>query len=223
MTDVLDRLGATGRFIWGGWSGLAALALFAALWQAGHEAYGDFILPAPLVTISGAINILSSPKNWAIFIATMRRALIGFTLSACIGGFTGLIAGYSPATMRLARALLTVILGVPPIAWLVLALIWFGATDGMVIITILVGAVPLVFGASRLHRFWSVRFRQILAHLFPALLLGLPSSSKAAVMIEVLSFVSGIGNELAKARQYMDETQALAWMAGLVLYGSAIT
>lgn len=99
-------------------SGQAALALFAALWQTGHEAYGDFILPAPLVTISAAINILSSPENWAIFIATMRRALIGFTLSACIGGFTGLIASYSPATMRLARALLTVILGVPPIAGL---------------------------------------------------------------------------------------------------------
>ncbi|PTQ68316.1 ABC transporter permease [Celeribacter persicus] len=241
MTGLLDRLGRSARFLWGGWSGLAALALFAALWQAGHEAYGDFILPAPLATLRTALNILGSPENWAIFIATMRRALIGFALSALIGGFAGLIAGYSPATMRLARPLLTVILGVPPIAWLVLALIWFGATDGMVIVTIFVGVVPLVFagtaegiatrdrgldamaevfGATRLRRFWSVGFRQMLAHLFPALLLGLASSIKVAVMIEVLSSVGGIGNELAKARQYMDVTQALAWIgiavAGLI-------
>jgi ABC-type nitrate/sulfonate/bicarbonate transport system, permease component len=241
MTGLLDRLGRSARFLWGGWSGLTALALFAALWQAGHEAYGDFILPAPLATLRTALNILGSPENWAIFIATMRRALIGFALSVLIGGFAGLIAGYSPATMRLARPLLTVILGVPPIAWLVLALIWFGATDGMVIVTILVGVVPLVFagtaegiatrdrgldamaevfGATRLRRFWSVGFRQMLAHLFPALLLGLASSIKVAVMIEVLSSVGGIGNELAKARQYMDVTQALAWIgiavAGLI-------
>lgn len=241
MTALFDRLGRTGRFMWGGWSGLAALALFAALWQAGHEAYGDFILPAPLATLTAAMDILSTPENWMIFAATMRRALIGFALSACVGGLAGLIAGYSPATMRLARPILTVILGVPPIAWLVLALIWFGATDGMVIVTILVGVVPLifagtaegiatrdrgldamaeVFGASRLRRFWSVGFRQMLAHLFPALLLGLASSVKVAVMIEVLSTVGGIGNELAKARQYMDVTQALAWIgiavAGLI-------
>lgn len=242
MSALLDRIGRTGRFLWGGWAGLAALALFAALWQAGHEAYGEIVLPAPLATVQAVADILQTPENWGIFAQTMRRALWGFVLSALIGGGAGLIAGYSPATLRLARPFLTIILGVPPIAWLVLALIWLGASDGMVVFTILVGVVPLVFagtaegvaardrgldamaevfGAGPLRRFWGVGVRQMLAHLFPALVLGLASAIKVAVMIEVLSSVGGIGNELARARQYLDVTQALAWIsiavAGLIV------
>lgn len=241
MSAVLDRLARAGRFVWGGWAGLAALALLGALWHAGHESYGDFILPAPLATLSAAITILSEPEHWRIFAGTMQRALTGFALSALIGGMAGLIAGYSPATLRLARPLITVILGVPPIAWLVLALIWFGSSNGMVIVTILVGVVPLVFagtaegvagrdrgldamaevfGAGPIRRFLSVGLRQMLAHLFPALVLGLATAIKVAVMIEVLASVGGIGNELARARQYMDVTEALAWIgiavAGLI-------
>lgn len=241
MSALLDRLGRTGRFLWGGWAGVAALALLTALWQAGHEAYGDFILPAPLATIHAAADILSDPAHWAIFRDTMQRALAGFALSALIGGAAGLAAGYSPATLRLARPLITVILGVPPIAWLVLALIWFGSTGGMVIVTILVGVVPLVFagtaegvaardrgldamaqvfGVGPVRRFVSVGLRQMFTHLFPALMLGLATSVKVAVMIEVLASVGGIGNELARARQYMDVTEALAWIgiavAGLI-------
>lgn len=239
MTAISGRLGRVGRFLWGGWAGVAGLALLAALWQAGHEAYGAFILPAPLETARAAVTILSSPPNWHIIGQTLLRAGAGFALSAVIGGLAGLAAGYSPATMRLARPLLTVILGVPPIAWLVLAMIWFGATDGMVIVTIVVGVVPLVFagtaegiagrdrgldamaqafGAGPLRRFVSVGARQMLAHLFPALVLGLASAVKVAVMIEVLASVGGIGNELSKARQYMDAAQALAWV-GIAVVG----
>lgn len=122
-----------------------------------------------------------------------------------------------------------------------LALIWFGSSDGMVIVTILVGVVPLVFagtaegvaardrgldamarafGAGPVRRFLAVGLRQMLTHLFPALVLGLATAVKVAVMIEVLASVGGIGNELARARQYMDVTQALAWIgiavAGLI-------
>lgn len=239
MNATLDRLGRAGRFLWGGWSGLAALALLAALWQAGHEAYGSLILPAPLATMQTAAATLSDPANWAIIAATLRRAVQGFALSAVIGGIAGLIAGYSPAVMRLARPLLTVVLGVPPIAWLVLALIWFGSSDATVVVTILVGVSPLVFagtaegvatrdrgldamaqvfGAGPLRRLWSVGIRQMLAHLFPALVLGLATAIKVAVMIEVLASIGGIGNELARARQYLDVTEALAWI-GIAVCG----
>lgn len=247
MRALADRAGRIGRFLWAGWAGLAALALFAALWQGGHEAYGDFILPSPQATLRACALILSDPANWQVLGQTLQRAVWGFVGSAVIGGAAGLVAGYSPATMRLARPLLTVVLGVPPIAWLVLAMIWFGATDGMVIVTIMVGVVPLifagtaegvanrdrgldamaqVFGAGPLRRFRGVGLRQMLAHLFPAMMLGLASSIKVAVMVEVLSSVGGIGNELARARQYLDVSQALAWVclavAGLVVLEYAL-
>lgn len=241
MGWLAARLGRIGRFLWGGWAGLAGLSLLAALWQAGHEAWGDFILPAPAAVVMASITILADPATWAIIGRTMGRAAGGFGIAAAAGSVIGLGVGYSPAAIRLSRPLLTVILGVPPIAWLVVALIWFGATDSMVILTIVVGSIPLVFagaaegiasrdrgldamaeafGAGAVRRFWSVDLRQMLGHLFPALVLALATSVKIAVMIEVLTSVGGIGDQLARARQYMDVTDALAWIiiavAGLI-------
>ena len=241
MRAVINRLARTGRFLWGGWAGLAGLSLLGALWQVGHEAWGDFILPAPAAVVGATLAILADPDSWQVIARTIGRAMGGFAIASAAGAIAGLAVGYSAASMRLARPLLTVLLGVPPIAWLVVALIWFGATDGMVILTIVVGVVPLVFagaaegistrqrgldamaeafGAGPFRRFWTVDLRQMLAHLFPALVLALATSVKVAVMIEVLTSVGGIGDELAHARQYLDVTQALAWImvsvAGLI-------
>ncbi|WP_150288206.1 ABC transporter permease [Rhabdaerophilum calidifontis] len=234
MTEaILDRLGRLGRFFWSGWAGLAGLSLLAALWQAGHEAYGDFILPAPAATLRAAWDLLAEPKHWDIALATIRRAMQGFALAAALGTATGLAAGYSPATMRIARPLLTILIGVPPIAWIVLAMIWFGSTDGTIATTVVVAAAPVVFvgaaegaatrdrslddmarvfGASALFRLRSIGLRHVAAHLFPALALALGSAIKVAVMAELLANTGGIGGALASARANLDIAAALAWV-----------
>ncbi|ULB12421.1 ABC transporter permease subunit (plasmid) [Cereibacter azotoformans] len=233
MGFALTRLERILRFLWGGWSGVAGLALLAALWQAGHEAYGDFILTAPLATFAAVAGLMAEPEAWRLAAETTLRALQGFGFSAVLGGIAGIAAGYSPATMRLARPLLTVILGVPPIAWIVLAMIWFGATDGTVIVTVAVGTLPVLFagaaegvaardrgldamaqafGAGPVRRFLTVGLRQVLTHLFPALILGLGSAFKVAVMAELLSNAGGIGGALALARANLDIAEALAWV-----------
>jgi NitT/TauT family transport system permease protein len=230
---VADRGLAAVRFLWGGFAGLAALALLAALWQAGHEAYGDFILPAPLATVAAAGGILTEPKNWATALDTIRRACQGFALAVLTGGVLGLIAGYSAATLRLARPLLTVILGVPPIAWIVLAMIWFGSTDGTVLVTILIAATPLMFagaaegvasrdrglddmarafGATAWQRVSTVGLRHVSAHLFPAVAITLGTAFKVAVMAELLANTGGVGGALASARANLDVATALAWV-----------
>ena len=227
------RLGRTGRFLWSAWSGLAALSLLAALWQYGHEIYGDFILPSPLATLEAARKALSLPQTWDIAWLTTARALKGFAAAGLAGGAVGLVAGYSPATLRLARPLVTVLLGVPPIAWIVLAMIWFGSTDGTVVVTILIASSPLVFvgvaegvmgrdrgldamarafGANAWKRLTTLSLRHVAAHLFPALVLALGVAFKVAVMAELLANVGGIGGELARSRANLDVAGALAWV-----------
>jgi NitT/TauT family transport system permease protein len=111
------------EFVWSGWAGLAALCLLAALWQAGHEAYGPFILTSPLDTLRAVGGLMTDPEAWGIAGLTLQRALTGFALVTLAGTAVGLAAGYSPATMRLVTPLVTVLMGVPPIAWIVLAMI----------------------------------------------------------------------------------------------------
>jgi NitT/TauT family transport system permease protein len=230
---ALDRLGASLRFLWGGWIGVAALALLAACWQVGHERYGDFILPAPLATLATMGSILSEPKHLRIALDTSLRALQGFGIAAIAGGALGLIAGYSAASMRLFRPMLTVILGVPPIAWIVLAMIWFGSTNGTIATTVVIATLPLVFvgvaegvaardrglddmakafGATAFQRLTSVGLRHVATHLFPALAVALGSAFKVAVMAELLSNTGGVGGALARSRSNLDVGEALAWV-----------
>ena len=129
---IMERLGAALCTLWSGWTGLAAVCLLAALWQAGHEAYGPFILTAPLQTVTAIGALAQDPEAWRIGGLTLQRALTGFALAAAAGTVAGLVAGYCPAFLRLVQPLVTVLLGVPPIAWIVLAMIWFGGTDATV-------------------------------------------------------------------------------------------
>ncbi|WFE91899.1 ABC transporter permease subunit [Roseibium porphyridii] len=230
---LLDRVGRVLDFLWSGWAGFAALCLMAAVWQIGHEAYGPFILTSPLETLQ-AIGKLAQDRNaWGIALLTLQRALTGFVLVALTGCLLGISAGYSPATMRIASPLITVILGVPPIAWIVLAMIWFGGSDATVRVVILVAALPVVFlgaasgistrdrgldrmakafGAGPISRFLSVGLRQTTTTLFPALALALGTSFKVAVMAELLANAGGIGGALADARINLDIATALAWV-----------
>ncbi|MEP3428324.1 MAG: ABC transporter permease subunit [Roseibium sp.] len=238
---MLSRLGMfllvrTGRvldFLWSGWAGLAALCLLAAVWQAGHETYGPFILTSPVETIRSIGALTLSSDAWSLAFLTLQRAITGFLLVSLSGTALGLAAGYSPATMRITSPLVTVILGVPPIAWIVLAMIWFGGSDATVRCVILVAALPVVFlgaargiatrdkgldrmakafGAGSVRRFSTIGLRQTTTTLFPALSLALGTSFKVAVMAELLANAGGIGGALADARTNLDIATALAWV-----------
>ncbi|MDO5614469.1 MAG: ABC transporter permease subunit [Paracoccus sp. (in: a-proteobacteria)] len=233
LSALTDRAARLLEFLWSGWVGLAALFLLAAAWQAGHEAYGPFILTSPLDTVAAAARLAQDPASWAVAGLTLQRAVTGFALVGAIGVTLGLAAGYSPATMRLLQPLITVLLGVPPIAWIVLAMIWFGGSDATVRMVIVVSALPVVFlgaaqgiatrdrgldrmaqafGAGPVRRFLTVGLRQTTVTLFPALVLALGTAFKVAVMAELLANAGGIGGALAGARINLDIATALAWV-----------
>ncbi len=233
FTRLADRAGRVLEFVWSGWAGLAGVFLLAAVWQAGHEAYGPFILTSPQDTLAAAWALAQDPQAWDVAGLTLQRAVTGFALVTGAGVTLGLAAGYSPATMRLATPLITVLIGVPPIAWIVLAMIWFGGSDATVRTVILVSTLPVVFlgaargvairdrgldrmarsfGAGPVRRFLSVGLRQTTTTLFPALTLALGNAFKVAVMAELLANAGGIGGALAMARINLDIATALAWV-----------
>lgn len=230
LVDVVGRLGG---FVWSGWVGLAGLALVAAGWQSGHEVFGDFVLPAPAPVLGAALDLLGQAGTWDLAGQTTRRAAQGLAAAAALGGAGGFVVGYSPALMRLSRPVLTVMLGVPPIAWIVVTMIWFGASDATVAATVAVAAGPLLFigaaegvvsrdralddmarafGAGPLARLATLGGRQVLAGLFPALSMAVGTAFKVAVMAELLTNAGGVGGALADARSLLDVRAALAWI-----------
>lgn len=233
MLPLAVRAGRIGRFLWSGWAGLSGLCVFAAGWQIGHEAYGSFILPSPMETIHATGTLLANPRNWQLLETTAGRALLGFSISTGIGTLAGVLAGYHPALMRLARPQITLLLGVPPIAWIVLLMIWFGNGPGTAVTTAATACLPIVFlgaaegiagrdrglddmaraaGAGPLTRLFRISLRQMLHSVFPALLMALGTAFKAAIMAELLANAGGVGEQLAVARANLDVAGALAWI-----------
>lgn len=233
LRTLIDAAGRLVGFVWSGWVGLAGLALIASGWQVGHEVFGDFVLPAPALVLGTALDLLRRGETWALAGETTRRAAQGLAVAAVFGGLGGFVVGYSPALMRLSRPVLTVMLGVPPIAWIVVTMIWFGASDATVATTVAVAAGPLLFiaaaegvvsrdralddmarafGAGPLARLATLGGRQVLAGLFPALSMALGTAFKVAVMAELLTNAGGVGGALADARSLLDVRAALAWI-----------
>lgn len=223
--------------LWSGWGTLAGVFLIFALWQVGFETFGSLVLPAPLEALSRLVDLVALPSGLEYILITAKRAFAGFLLASAFGIFFGLIAGWSNTLSLLCKPFITVALGVPPIAWIVLALLWFGGDDGTPIFTVFISTIPLIFAgalqgvrmrekeldemAQSFHvplvqRFWQVQAPQIVSYLFPAWATALGLSWKVVVMAELLSSTRGIGAGLAEARVNIDTASTMAWIVVVV-------
>ncbi|BEP94504.1 ABC transporter permease [Acidovorax sp. A79] len=237
MRLVWRLLRGAPAYLWSGWGALASLLLFLALWDLGAGLYGPLILPDPLTTFTALRGLAQSGAAWPELAATARRALLGLVLAAGVGSALGLLAGLSMTASMMARPWVTLLLGMPPIAWLVLAMLWFGAGDGTPVFTVFVACLPVVFtGAlqgtrtldhhlrdmARAYRLpWRMRILDlylphVAAYLFPAWITALGSSWKVAVMAELLATSDGVGAALAVTRSHLDTSGSLAWICAVV-------
>ena len=227
----MNQAGWLGRYLWSGWAGLAGFFCLFAAWEYGHEIYGAFVLPAPLQTFHALIALVQRDELRDAVILTGERTGLSFAASAIIGSLAGAFAGYSFAAMRLFKPVIAFFLGVPPIAWIVLALIWFGTGGGSAVATAIVASLPLsfigalegvatrdraledmarVFGAGPLRRFWSVTAPHLLSYLFAAWTMTVGTAWKVTVMAELLANAGGIGGLLASARALFDIAEVTA-------------
>ncbi len=224
-------------FLWSGWGAIASLLLFIAIWDVGHLVYGDLILPSPKETLGVFWSLFEDVSMREQMTLTLQRALTGFGIALILGSILGLLAGFFVTASMMSRPWVTVFVGIPPIAWVVLAMLWFGMGSNSVIFTVVVASFPLVFlGAMQGSRtiegdlkemvdsfqlnLWQkcvhLYFPHIFSYIFPAWVSALGMSWKIAVMAELLSASDGLGAELAVARAQLDTSLALALVAVLV-------
>lgn len=232
------RIGKMLDYLWGGFSALAGIGLFFALWHWAALRLDPLILPSPESTLKRTAELLAA--LWTGDIAkSLYRASIGFAAASLLGMTAGLIAGYIKTLAVLLRPLMTILLGMPPIVWVVLAIFWFGMTDSGIIFTVILTAIPLTFATAmraminlpvplaemaQSYRLPWLRRVQVLylpafaQYLIPALIVAAGMSVKITIMAELLAGNAGIGAKLADARAMLDADTILA----LVLISVAI-
>lgn len=237
MKFILKILKDFPSYLWSGWGAVASIFLFMACWDVGNQIYGNLILPSPLETLQTLVQMLQDDAVWAEIRTTIYRASVGFALSLFFGTAIGLLAGFFATASMMSRPIVTILLGMPPIAWIVLAMIWFGMSDETVIFTVIVASFPLIFvgalqGTRTLEdnlkemadsfnlpwhmKFFDVYFPHIFSYVFPAWVSGLGMAWKIVVMAELLATSNGMGASLAVARSQLDTPTALALVVILV-------
>jgi len=239
MNAFINILKDFPRYLWTGWGAIASLFLFLALWDLGNQLNGSLTLPSPQETFISLWQLLQRDSVWDDIMITVQRAVWGFTISIVLGVVLGMFAGAFATASMMSRPIITVMMGVPPIAWIILALIWFGMTDESVIFTLVVASFPIVFvGALQGMRtlegdlndmsnsfnipFWmrltDVYFPHVFSYIFPAAISALGMSWKVVVMAELLSTSDGIGASLAVARSHFDSAAAMALVLIMVIF-----
>jgi len=117
------------------------------VWEFGGR-YGlinTVALPTPLTVTATAQKLLLSGQLLQHIATSLLRVLEGFSIAALLGLTLGLLSGVSVVCARLLDLPIQTIRPIPPIAWIPLAILWFGIGEVSKIFIIFLGAVfPII-------------------------------------------------------------------------------
>jgi NitT/TauT family transport system permease protein len=193
---------------------ILATVLLLAFWYYAVRWSGTKVFPSPLEVEKGLAELLRHHVLWKDIVDSLRRVAIGFGLAVVIGIPLGLTLGWYPAANRVVNPVMQILRPISPIAWIPVAIIFFGVGDHAAAFLIFLGAffpivvacvngvanVPAVY--RRAGRNFGLTPPQLLARvLFPAalpqILVGLRIALGIAWLVvvaaEMIAVDSGLG------------------------------
>lgn len=230
----LRSLGSEDR-LYGG----LGLLLLAIGWSLVNRISGPFVLPSLQDTARAFFDLFDTGSVGRALVVTLFHAVGGAFLGAGIGFVLGLTGGIHRRVGMMFRPAAIAVLGIPPVAWVVLALLWFGPGLWSPLFTVTVTTAPIlfastlqgvearnpnlvelatVFGLSRRTRLFRMLLPEIAVQVSPALSTTFALAWKVALTAEVLGDGSGIGGAFATARAHLDLPEAMAWIWLVVIF-----
>ena len=218
---------------------LLPILLFLALWQFASQFFSPLVLPSVPTVAEKIAEIVRGAKFWTIIRTTLVRLIAGLGIGIAAGSLIGLLFGVSKTAERMFSPFINILQTVPPVSWVVLALVWFGFNGKPCIFIVATATIPnMVINLSggirsiepellemaRLYRFskWKTLRHVILPSVRPyfrsALEIVIGSGWKLVVMGEVLTTNSGIGGAITTARLNVEPETIIAWAVLLVLF-----
>jgi NitT/TauT family transport system permease protein len=224
------------RFFWPVLAATILLALwhFSVIWSATK------VFPAPLQVVKGMLELSHKNVLWQDIGSSLRRVAIGFGFATAIGIPLGLSLGWYPAANQVVNPVMQILRPISPIAWIPVAIIFFGVGNSAAIFLIFLGAffpivVACVNGVSnvpsvyrRAGRNFGLAPGQMLARVvFPAALpqiivglrLALGIAWLVVVAAEMVAVDSGLGYLVIDSRnsgKRYDLVVAAMLMIGLI-------
>jgi NitT/TauT family transport system permease protein len=133
------------KFFWP----LLAAALFLALWHYSVIWTATKVFPSPLSVEKALAELLRKHALWADIGDSLRRVAIGFGTAAFVGIPLGLALGWYPVVQQVLNPVLQILRPISPIAWIPVAIIFFGIGDHAAVFLVFLGAFfPIVVASA---------------------------------------------------------------------------
>jgi sulfonate transport system permease protein len=220
---------------------IVILVIWQTLYHVGY--IKPIILPPPSQVARTFWELLRSGDLVRHIGVSIVRVLEGFGIAAALGLSLGVAIGLSRTLDRLTDFIIQVIKPIPPIAWIPLAILWFGIGEESKVYIIFLGAFfPIIVSTidgirqtdhkfvelARILEVPKIRFiRQVvIPGAFPAIMTGLRVGLMVAwmcvVAAELIAASSGIGYLIMDARQLSQSDVVLVGMLSIGLIGKVM-
>src|SRR6201987_2183645 len=185
------------------WPLLASAALLL-VWYYAIVLSGTKIFPSPHEVQRGFAELSRKHVLWPDILDSLRRVAIGYFAAVALGIPLGLLFGWYPAVNQVVNPVVQLLRPISPIAWIPVAIIFFGVGDYAAIFLVFLGAffpivvtcvdgvsnVPLIY--RRAGRNFGLTPAQILSRVvFPAALPQILVGLRIALGIAWLVVVAG--------------------------------
>lgn len=232
--------------------------LLLILWEAGSRfgLFSEVLLPSPTAVAAKwwAYLLPMQPQEagqsylaWLISgellhdaYSSLFRVIAGFVIGAGLALPLGLLMGASPRTYDLFNPLMQILRPIPPIAYIPLAILWFGLGNPPSFFLIAIGAffpvlMNTIAGVRQVDGIflraarnlgvgqWTMFTRVILPAATPYILagvrIGIGTAFIVVIVSEMIAVNDGLGFRILEAREFMWSDKIIAGMITIGLLG----
>jgi len=200
---------------------LLVLAAIIAVWWLAVVLTESAIFPTPWQVVTGAWELARDGTLWEHIGASLLRVGVGFGMAAVLAIPLGLWMGWVAGAYRMFNPIFQMLRPISPIAWIPIAILWFGVGDLSPIFLIFISSVfPMIvqttsgvhtierrylraaanFGVSRSVLFRRVVIPAVLPEIIVGMRIGIGVAWLVVVAAEMIALRSGLGYLIMDSR-----------------------
>jgi NitT/TauT family transport system permease protein len=217
---------------------MLVFAFLIALWWAVVVATGSVIFPTPWQVVTGTLELINDGTLWGHIATSLLRVGAGFLLAVSIAVPLGLWMGWVRGAFNTLNPIFQMLRPISPIAWIPIAILWFGVGNASPIYLIFISSVfPMIvqttvgvhtiesrylwaaenFGVSRYTLFTQVVIPAVLPQIIVGMRIGLGVAWLVVVAAEMIALRSGLGYLIIDSRNAGNRYDLV--ISGMIIIG----
>jgi len=224
-------------------SGILAVIVIWEIVTAYLHMFKPVILPPPSTVLLSMIGMIGNGEIFMHAGYSLMRVLLGFAVAAVVAIPLGIAMGWVREISYIIDPIMEVLRPIPPIAWIGLALLWFGLGLNSAVFLVFIGAffpillntvsgvrsvdkklieVAYTFGARDLEVLRKVVIPASLPTMFTGMRVGMGIGWMCVVAAEMVAVKYGLGNLILEASNFLQTDRVFVGMITIGILGLII-